>query len=604
MRFSRLLILTLITLFITASSAVALTGTTYKLMSKLLGDSDPDQYSWNKIFSANPSGFGKNLYLKIYHSGVYQPEQNALLTTAKAYGLTVNEAENVINGSLTPILQQKKQDPGFTQEQALEISSRIQRLFRDISATEKLRGEFNSQSTPTEIFANGDLTDSGFDLVFDLDTIEYYLFVERSPNKVNLVVNPGNTDFQSSPVKLDRPQSNTAFYDTQSSGLGSSVASDGKSTANSPQGSAKSGGATSGDSSGSPRLLKDLPAGLLNDQGQICPPNPGLQNAAENSTPVDDTSPGGDKRPHDGNSGDHDNPGRYTGDTPSVDIGDGASLPPPTDTPTGSQTAKLTPAPNNFPKDTGFCNDLKGKIFQYPSEVNAEDSLKMSFCFGISTSSAVYTTFYPEKPCILCTVSLINEAFRKTVSHSLVPSKLTGNIFESAKCKSGYNLGSVFDMNVFVVPMPILTPPKYSAYEGHDVSTSFDLFAKQYLPFSSKVAPGEKSSEKSTDLISREDDDTLREKQAVTQCLAMSPRDVSQTDLLDCVSNIVQISKGRQQESIQNMRDAVDLEVSTDLYQPLIAELRRMGHFFTSFKILFDEVSSTTCPNLANKDSE
>ena len=52
----------------------------------------------------------------------------------------------------------------------------------------------------------------------------------------------------------------------------------------------------------------------------------------------------------------------------------------------------------------------------------------------------------------------MNESMKVLLGKSLAPNKLTGNVYESTKCKSTLNVSDQLSMNIFLIPTPIITP--------------------------------------------------------------------------------------------------------------------------------------------------
>lgn len=566
----------------------------YNLFSKMIGK-DPDQYelSWQKIFSKEEN-FGQDLYLKMYQSMVYAPDSAVKHEVAQEYGLSLADAEDVLNGSVTPLLNSPKYSKTFSQNQAFTMAANIQKSFREKLAIANLKSEFDAQSVPTEIFANGDLSDSGFDLLADLDVIEYYLFVDKTPNAVNTTLPGAKTKpSKDSPPTISTPQQITFSGAQRDRLLAASSIFD-------------SGFDILASVSPSSVMIPGLMVNPFAQQNQCIVPN-AVDTAILNYQNIPGNKPGS-LTPVGGADG-HIPAGNASGSSGSRIDGTGGG-----DEAHGADalgaaasgeaaSAELHSADALFPMDASLCASGWDGNFVYeakgPKEfsANANSQAFASFCFAILTKSRDYSTFYPTKPCINCTISAMNQALKETVSHSLVPSKLTGNIFESAKCKDGVNLSNLFDLNIFVVPMPILTPPKYGAYEGHDIAREFELFSKKYLPLSQA-----REDQKKDDPATQDDtEDELLEKQSTAQCLSYGSSDMTQVELLNCVNEIVASEKGRTKSAISEKNDQVALRVSSELYQPVAQELVQMRTFFQIFKEMFSEIQTKTCPNLNSK---
>ncbi len=63
---------------------------------------DTADFSWNSIF--NPRSRGKNIYVLAYQKLHREGQNLALQEISKAYGLTTDESQAVLAGTLTPLL--------------------------------------------------------------------------------------------------------------------------------------------------------------------------------------------------------------------------------------------------------------------------------------------------------------------------------------------------------------------------------------------------------------------------------------------------------------------------------------------------------------------
>lgn len=590
-------------------------GWNYKLFSKMLGGKDPDQYSltWNSLFGQSEEDFGQDLYLQMYQNVVYRPESESIRETAQRFGLTLTEAQQVLNGSITPLLQQEKRASTFSQEEAFELALSVQNFFEETKTFKNLSAEFAASTEPTEIFANGDLSDSGFDLISDLDIIEYYLFIERTPNTMNKTLPAGEKSSSGKGVQLEIPQAPTSSYSSFSdAGSQRSVSSNLRNDWNRQNFSGRLIASTNPLLASTAGTSGSLILPSSAHDGAACKNESSLEEALDDYDKGHSPTGSDAGKPEDsGNSSlpSSEATSESTGNSPSSTISGSSGVGAGDNSFFGNNDSPETPSGNydfpasplkkegNYPTDPGLCDGLNDEDTEFFKEysTNANNKNIASFCFAIKTKTRNYSSYSPTKPCINCTIAKINESFRETLSRSLTPSKLTGNIFESAKCKEGVNISDLLDMNVYFIPMPILTPPKYSQYEGHDIGKEFDLFAKKYLP---------QSESRKKQGLPPTDEETAKSTEAVQQCLKYADENTTQTELLDCTNRIIASEKGKQEQALIEALDATSLEIAAEFYQPLEKELNQMISYFRIFQDAFTEVSTKACPNLNNKPSK
>ncbi len=120
---------------------------------------------------------GQNLYTTIYQRVKSEGSNAAITKTTSRRKLSKAELYTIIPGSnITGIMAQPDPRAPLRDDQ---IRSRRDDLIRDL-ADEKDLGDFESlnkmQVESTELFANGDESDSGFDLLVDLDVMQAILF--------------------------------------------------------------------------------------------------------------------------------------------------------------------------------------------------------------------------------------------------------------------------------------------------------------------------------------------------------------------------------------------------------------------------------------------
>ena len=141
-----------------------------------------DSFSWSDVFDAND---GLDLYVLIYKKTTEYPEKDALRDLALNYGMTTDEAKAALDGSITPIFNSPDRNGlVLSQADALAIVKEMQTDYNSLKELYDIEQEVDMAIKPSELFANGDLSDSGFDLISDLDRIEQILFFNETATTV------------------------------------------------------------------------------------------------------------------------------------------------------------------------------------------------------------------------------------------------------------------------------------------------------------------------------------------------------------------------------------------------------------------------------------
>jgi len=136
----------------------------------------------------------ENLYLMMYGTVLAEPEEDALRAIAMQYGLTLQEAAAVQGGSMAPIINaQSNYGSDLSQQDIANIVYQFRRDFDEAYELYSLQNELLAASSSVEIFANGSVTDSGFDLVYDLTVIEELLFEEKTETTLGGPVDWGDS---------------------------------------------------------------------------------------------------------------------------------------------------------------------------------------------------------------------------------------------------------------------------------------------------------------------------------------------------------------------------------------------------------------------------
>lgn len=554
-------------------------------------------FDWKDVFG--PSSKGKDLYTLIYSKHFVIPEKNALSDVAKKYGMTTMEAKAVAGGSIIPIMNTPyNKSINMTQERAMKIMQDVKDSYDILSEAYSLQQETDASIRPNEIFANNNLEDSGFDLIYDLAKIEEVLFVDV----VNNTIGKPYVDALKSPYLPTAEEATNENYISGGPDLFSGYKIDLVDKNATPQGSETDGDKNVETKAGSATLPlgdKNVVADVL--EKDVCVVTDPISSAldtfekATSTTNTDKTS-----------GGDSSSPDKKI-DSDIPDGGTGTKLPGDTQPATKNTTQEnLAPAPkDNWAEDwcpedpnvatggdsygglgttfgdAGFTSlgDVGNSLLNNSSSTltgagagfsSKAFSAQASVCVTIKLIKKTLSSYYPGKSCVLCEVKKINEVMKSTLSHSLVPNKVTGNLMESAKCKSAIG-GSLIDMKFVVIKAPIPTPSGSDVILGKNIFESWKKFVDRYQPL----------------LFNYLQVDTVSKFQ-----LENAPPSSTQDKLFNDIQKELAISSAEAKKELSNM-EASESATNTAIYaQALIKELDFMTQTFGNYKDLLEKTNN------------
>ncbi len=407
-------------------------------------------FEWQDVFGAvglSEDKQGKDLYKLIYNKLLVRPDDDSFKEIAQNYGLTKQEAEDVANGSISTIYHSSHMKGGsqkagrMTQAEAIALSDQLVNDLNDYRELFKLQQEVDAATAQSELFSNGDVADSGFDLVYDLSVIEQVLFLS------NTEVSVGAT-FESA-MKSPIPKNpNPPKYESP----------DGAGTPDGVEFSEEGGKTTAKISLGGD---KSISANV--EESDVCSTEENLIEALgdfEESNPV---------QPEEGDS-------EEAADTEEKPLSQ-------SDVPAAAADSwgSVFCPEFNDPKEREANPPIESLGLGFSQEGDAEEgetsfTVSLPICLTIELikdKASSYTASSDQ--CVKCEVDQINKLFEKTLMHSLVPNKVTGNYLEGAKCKQSFET-PLIDIKVLAVPAPILTPPKDDLIFGNNIFEEWNKF--------------------------------------------------------------------------------------------------------------------------------
>lgn len=516
----------------------------------------PDPNWGDRFGTTDPEKVGVDLYEDILQKVKVDPDKKAFKNTAGAFGTSEGNMNRLLNNDLGPILDKS---PYLTQDEAIKKMMNIQQRYQEEKDIFALKEDLDAATTPSEIFANDDTSDSGFDLINDLSNIENILFKKMDPIDVGGAYNasasggaggagtPGNK----TGAKTPPPSEGTGSASSPLTGGGTSP---GTGTQQTTPAADQSGLGKKPSATSNPNIcfadqkldqaLKDFQSKKLSD------PN-------YKETPTKPVSSGGTGTSGSGGGG---GGGENTGSTSSA-----LSAPAEFDyNPPPLPPAQSAPA-SNWLNDLP-CNDIL--------------CLKINF---VKTTAAAYVD---SDNCIACHIEKINEKLKETINHSLIPGKATGNLLEPGLCKqAAAGLFSKAGIRFYAVAKPIKTPTNDDMIYGTSMVDEWDKFVNTYkpFPFYEKKIPDPSDPKQDASVPSVEDS-------AAKNAAAMATPDTS----LDTISrNISSQVKGVQDQIARQVAIAepsVQSDTDASFFQGIKKELEQMNFYFDSFQSILHRI--------------
>jgi len=557
-----------------------------------------DTFEWedalpDSLSSESPSNFYNLVYGKLN----LQAEDDALKALAGQYGLTTNEARAVADGSIAPILNNPDlKGARLTNEDAAKITEGLQADFRFLSELYQIQKEVEVAIKPSELFANDDLSDSGFDLVYDLTRIEEILFLDTTEPSVG---NPfsDQADEPYDPTLLDASTDKYIVSPTPAATVSLSLEGDGE-----------AGGSAEDDDAVLTIGDEEVDIEILHSD--VCPADESLLDALNN---FEDEKAGdeddGSSEKGDGDDGEGEEGGGEDDGSGDEDDSDDEEV--------GFEGSGIDPAPaDSWVKEWcqglsagdgadanaeatidlkslgGVTNPLLSAGASAGFENNAV-SVQVGICLETLFIMETVSSFQPGDSCILCEVEKINEHLEETLSHSLIPGKATGNLFESAKCKETEAAG--FDMQIVTIPNPIPLPPHDDLIYGKNVFEEWNKFVDRYKPIGlGKFPPSDIEAQEP------EASEDFQSKQAQKH----APSYASQSEIL------ARIRKNKAEKVAEALREVSDYHTSQDSTNVLeysrnvISQMKVMNEFFESFRATFQKINEEPIAEIEKKSDK
>lgn len=368
-----------------------------------------------------------NIYLMILNTYSSQTVQDTYLGMSLATGYSKEEIKDMIEkGQLYPISEGDI-------NQKTNIYNGLISLYEEERPFFQTLAELKIDSLVSEIFTDGNSSNSGYDLITDLNSIENKLFKATTP-----------TSIYSSPTNSDRSNfwrnftgspsiSNFSTYLNTPADTNTSVTNPNQNN-------------NSSSSNQDPDISLNLEAEYqfpTLEYGAVCPADPDLYdeisifNDAQNNSNTDQSS---------SSSSDNSQSNNNSSSTQN------------TDSSTNQENSSSQPISLDSNFDKSF--------FESSSSCSADQV----FCFIQETVTNKVTLKYPPasqsaaEDCVACVINRLNQSLQTLLDNGVLPKKITGNFGEPPICKEAA-FGKI-GLNINIFSKPVLSEiPNSSAIQ-------------------------------------------------------------------------------------------------------------------------------------------
>lgn len=548
--------------------------------------------NWGDSFGeTDPEEVGQDLYLVVYKSTQTDTLDEAVEATAAQYGLPPERMSLILGGDINPIMDRS---PSMRLEDAVKIYNQMIATYNDRKNSADLNAAISAKVTPNEMFADGDVDNSGFDLINDLNNIEIILFQRNDLVSFGSSLGGGESgESPETPGQAENPLESGVDVPIDLDGAGTVPAGDGSDVPAEQEKPPVENPFKSLTEDRSPFLGS---AGINPNQ---CFPLTNLDQVLDDFAQAAST----DARLKSTFSKDQLSPagsGSATGASATSGSAPGGAGP-------SGFTGLEVPVPEVPP--TPLPEVVPAPAGDYTTPPICEDIVCVSIDFVQAPATA---SFQKTDNCIQCHVQYINESLQKTIAHSLIPAKATGNLGESGLCKNaaGTALGAI-GMNISLNLVPIITPSKDDLVTLGNITDEWDKYAEKNGFWNY----GEKESRKATAAATGQPEDKspiMSETQRMLEIeIINAPDGASQAQIMDKTSQAYQAVQAAQTQEMLVLEISKDAYGAVDTLKALDDEMKAMNTYFDGFRklilTLLEEVpgliSSKACVKLNGKQA-
>ncbi|MEK7171989.1 MAG: hypothetical protein AAB739_03715, partial [Patescibacteria group bacterium] len=507
----------------------------------------------SKIFKSD-ANFGQDLYENTYNRVRSQGSDIAIQQLLAERELSKEELLILIPGAnIGKLLTQDDPKGNLTAKDVEDRRLELTRLLAEEKDLADLQVAAQMDIEPTEIFANGDESDSGFDLLVDLGIIEQILFA-----KTQTVFGGGGPGAPAGSKVVDVGE---AAKEEAAKEAAAKKEADKKKKAKEEAANLGSGMPESGMAGGEGEAA-----------GAVCPLNQSFDAEVKKAIVQEKALEA---------ENDDSGSGKGKGKKGDKSGGVGGS---------GGENGEGSGAEEGKPLEPEKAADWsKPKLCDGP------------FCLKIEAKYKTESSYLANANCVACHFEKINDAFKKTLDHNLVPSKATGNLFELPKCKRSF-LG--LKWNFIMLPQPILTPPNDDLIvKGDIIKNMIDFYEKYY------DNPGR--CEKSVGGACKKDKglkpDPDIEKEIAQRKMEQKASGKTPQELLRDIRIEVSAKKAEAAKLMEETRSANDTENQVSQFKVLLSEIDMMNGYFEGFEKLYKDLISgaddSPCKVLSSKEA-
>lgn len=518
---------------------------------------------WGDSFGAtDPKDVGQNLYLMIYEKTQAVTMGDAIQATADQYGMPAPRMLLILGGDITPILER---NPMMRVEEAIAIYNEIRETYEEKKDSLDLEATISTKIEPSEMFADGDVDNSGFDLINDLNNIEIILFQKNEDTTIGGALSSGGSGGEAPPGATEQP------LQTPSGNIPIDL---GTPTGMAPSSSDTAAQTAAESPVNNPFANQDEDKSAIFVSGinpNQCFSTKSLDNALDDFA----TRASTDLRLK----------STYKGQTPSAgDSTDGGTTPTSGTGSSGVGSADIdVAAPDVSP--SGLPPVQPAPAGDYTTPPICEDIVCISLDFIMKPATPA---FDKVDNCIQCHVQYINQSLEKTISHSLIPSKATGNLGESGMCKNaaGTALGAV-GMNVSINLVPIVTPPKDDLVTLGNIADEWNKYAEKNGFWNYNEDERKKLEAKNTGKPYIPAPTVSDAERMLTIAIKNAPDNATQDEIIKATFDAYVNQKEQESQEMLVLGISKDAYGEVDPMKALDDEMKQMNKYFDGFRKQF-----------------